>query len=141
MILTLIAVGLIVIGIGLIFLSEKFIYSDDLLFGIGLFGLAIGIITGLTIIVTSIGNHVGVDKDIRNAELEYNSIVKQLEIIDSEYEDVSKAEVIKQAYDWNVDVYDAKYWTESPWTNWLYSKKYADSLKYIEEGRLNDIRD
>ena len=139
MIWTLIAVGFIVIGIGLMFLSEKFSYTDELVFGIGFIGLILGITVAVTIGIIAIINHVSADKNIHEAELEYNSIVKQLEIIDSEYEDISKADVIKQAYDWNATVYDTKYWTENPWTSWLYSKKYADSLKYIEEERLNDI--
>ena len=33
---------------------------------------------------------------------------------------------------------ESKYWTESPWTNWLCSEKYSDSLKYIEMEEIHN---
>jgi hypothetical protein len=77
-------------------------------------------------------SHTGVTRQIEKRQIEYQSLVKRVEIVNSEYEDVSKSDVIKDVAEWNKDVYDTKYYAESPWTNWLCSKKIADSLNYIE---------
>lgn len=50
----------------------------------------------------------------------------------SDYEDVSKTTVIANAYDWNKEVHNAKYWAKNPWTSWFWSQKLVDSLEYIE---------
>ena len=72
------------------------------------------------------------DKDIYEYSLKRESIVKQVECISSDYEDVSKATVIANVYDWNKEVYNAKYWASNPWTSWFWSQKFVDSLEYIE---------
>ena len=105
---------------------------NGVLITLGVTNLVVGVIIGMIIGSITIINRNTVDKRIYEAQMEYESITKQLQIIDSGYEDVSKAEVIQKVYDWNTAVYKSKYWTESPWTNWLCSKKYSDSLKYIE---------
>ena len=43
----------------------------------------------------------------------------------------SKANVIQKVYEWNVEVYDEKYWGNNIWTNWFFNKKVVDSLEYI----------
>ena len=129
MIWTLITIFLIIIAIVLLVIAKS---DNDVLFGFGVTSLIVGIFIGFIIGVIAITNHIAVDKDINETEMQYESLTKQLQTINSEYEDVSKAEVIQKVYDWNTNVYKWKYWTDSPWTNWLYSKKYADSLRYIE---------
>lgn len=129
MIWTLITIFLIIIAIVLLVIAKS---DNDVLFGFGVTSLMVGIFIGFIIGVMAITNHIAVDKDINETEMQYESLTKQLRTINSEYEDVSKAEVIQKVYDWNTNVYKWKYWTDSPWTNWLYSKKYADSLRYIE---------
>ncbi len=130
MIWTLITIALIIIGIVLLVVYN--VCNNDLLFGLGVTSLVAGVFIGFIIGAIAISNHTAVDKSIYEAEMQYKSLTKQLQTIDSEYEDVSKAEIIQKVYDWNTNVYRLKYWTDSPWTNWLYSKKYADSLRYIE---------
>lgn len=76
--------------------------------------------------------HVTVNRDIKINEVKYQTLIKRLEVITSEYEDVSKAEVIKDIGEWNEKVMSTKYWTYNPWTSWFNSKKLADSLEYIE---------
>ena len=71
-------------------------------------------------------------KNIQKTQITYEGLVKRLEIVNSEYENVSKSEVIKDISEWNKKVYSNKYCAESLWTNWLVSQKYADSLQYIE---------
>lgn len=137
MIWTLITIALLIIGIVLLVVDDD--VCNDLLFGLGITSLVVGVFIGFIIGAIAISNHTAVDKSIYEAEMQYESLTKQLQTIDSEYEDVSKAEVIQKVYDWNTNVYKSKYWTESPWTNWLCSKKYSDSLKYIEmEEKHND---
>lgn len=79
-----------------------------------------------------ISQHCTVNKDIYEYNLERESIVKQVECISSDYEDVSKATVIANVYDWNKEVYNTKYWAKNLWTSWFYSQKFVDSLEYIE---------
>lgn len=130
MILTYITMGLIIVGIVLLVVVYK--VDIDVFFVLGFFSLIVGVIMGVIIGRVAIFNHITVDKQIYVQHMKYESITRQLQIIDSEYEDVSKAEIIQKVYDWNADVYKYKYWAKNPWTNWLYSKKYSDSLEYIE---------
>lgn len=87
------------------------------------------IATELSIIICQ---HCTVNKDIYEYNLEREFIVKQVECISSDYEDVSKATVIANVYDWNKEVYNTKYWAKNLWTSWFYSQKFVDSLEYIE---------
>lgn len=134
MIWTLITIALIIIGIVVLVTSGS---CNNLRFTLGVTSLLVGIFIGFIIGVIAITHHIAVNKDIYEAEIQYESLTKQLQTIDSEYEDVSKAEIIQKVYNWNTKVYRLKYWT-----NWLYSKKYADSLKYIEleENEKKDVK-
>lgn len=129
MILTYITMGLVIVGIVLLVVNDK---CNELLLVLGVTSLILGILMGAVIGLVAIANHTAVDNQIYKKQMEYESITRQLQIIDSEYEDVSKAEIIQKVYDWNKAVYQSKYWAKSPWTNWLYNKKYSDSLEYIE---------
>ena len=135
MIITLIAISLIIIAIVGSLILDKTHFSDivdDIVCFIaalsGLFG-GVAIFICLLLILSS---HFDVDYDIHNAQLERDSIIKQLEYIDAEYENVSKVEIIQKVYEWNQKVYGEKHGSENLWINWFYSKKYADSLEYIE---------
>ena len=76
--------------------------------------------------------HVGVDAQIEENRIEYESLCQRYEIVTSEYEDVSKSDVIKDIAEWNKKVYSYKHWAYNPWTNWFYSKEIADHLQMIE---------
>ena len=135
MIITLIAISLIIIAIAGFLILDKTYFSDivdDIICFItalsGVFG-GVAIFICLLLILSS---HFDVDYDIHNAQLERDSIIKQLEYIDAEYENVSKVEIIQKVYEWNQKVYSEKRGSENLWINWFYSKKYADSLEYIE---------
>ena len=77
-------------------------------------------------------SHIGVSNNIEQSRMRYKSLCKRNEICASNYEKVSQSELIKDITEWNQEVYNTKYWTDNIWTSWLFSKKYADSLKYIE---------
>lgn len=135
MILTLIGIGLIVLGIIFYYIYSKVALSFNISFlleatsAISLvIGICITIILGIIIILT----HSCIDNDIYTSKLTYESLIDRIEYIDSDYEDVSKSEVIKDIYEWNKSVHSAKYWSSNPWTNWFWSQKYVDSLEYIE---------
>ena len=134
MIITLIAISLLIITIvGLLILNKTHI--SDIVFGIVGFITTLSGILGSTIFICLmfiLCSHIDVDYDIHNAQLERDSIIKQLEYIDAEYENVSKVEIIQKVYEWNQKVYREKRGSENLWINWFYSKKYVDSLKYIE---------
>lgn len=133
MILTYIAMGLVIVGIVLSVVDGSNPNKcNKLLIVLSSTSLVLGIVMGALIGLVFIANHTAVDNQIYEKQMEYESITRQLQIIDSEYEDVSKAEIIQKVYDWNTAVYLSKYWAKSPWTNWLCNKKYSDSLEYIE---------
>lgn len=135
MIITLIGIGLLFLAIICFVCCKKCSFSydvDDFICAIGIILCVVGIIATLTS-GTIIGcTNIGADRDIYTAKLEYDAIVKQVECINSDYEDVSKAAVIQRVYEWNKKVYNAKYWSSNPLTNWFWNKKYVDSLEYIE---------
>lgn len=90
-------------------------------------------ITGLVYCIPNIAiEQCDTEKKIHSKQIEYESLIKQCQIISSEYEDVSKANVIQNVYKWNKEVYDAKYWADNPLTNWFWNQRVVDSLKYID---------
>ena len=135
MIITLIAISLIIIAIAGFLISNKMNMSyivDEIVCFITALSGVFGGITIFVCLLLILGSHFDVDYDIHNAQLERDSIIKQLEYIDAEYENVSKVEIIQKVYEWNQSVYKEKRGSENLWINWFYSKKYADSLEYIE---------
>lgn len=130
MIWTLLGIGLLIVG-GILLYVECKTYIDAC-FYTGVVTFISGLIIAIICILNLIGGHCAVDKSIYDAELEYNALIKQVEAVNSEYEDVSKATVINRVYRWNSGVYSKKYWAENPWTNWFYDKDYVNSLKYID---------
>lgn len=76
--------------------------------------------------------HVGENKNIEMNNIEYESLCQRLEIINSDYEDMSKSDVIKDVSEWNKMVLEKKYWAKNPWTSWFLSQKVVDDLKYID---------
>lgn len=128
MILTLIFLGMVILGI--IILINRSPYNDfwDYL---GALSLGIGLMFLFVSVTIIASNHIKASKVVHENKLKYESLCKRCEIIKSEYEDVSKSDLIKDINEWNMQVYDTKYWTNNPWTSWFHSKKIADNLEYI----------
>lgn len=129
MIITIIFLGMILLGIIFIKLAEK--YYNDFLEISGVINIVLGsicLIISITIIIIS---HATAPKFIQQNKLAYDGLCKRYEIINSEYEDVSKSDVIADITAWNMEVYNTKYWTNNPWTNWFNPKELADNLNYI----------
>ena len=125
MIITLVAT---IIGVLILWKAD----FGDAIMGIGaLFAVCGGILAFIMAIVILI-EHVGVDARIEENRIEYESLCERYEIVTSEYEDVSKSDVIKDIAEWNKNVYSEKHWAYNPWTCWFYSKRVADDMKMIE---------
>lgn len=129
MILILGSLGILMIGIVFCVISNK-TYSE-LLMGIGIIAAVVGFTVMFAFGTISICNHACAEKDIHKAEIEYQCILEQLKIDDKENRDTLRAYVIDNVSEWNQKVYSEKHRADSPWTSWMFSKKYADSLKYI----------
>lgn len=129
-------ISLILFLIGLAMLHYVFVDLDtsDFMVSISCFLSVVFGITTLITLLMIIATHCGVDVDIEKSRIEYDSLVKRYEIINSDYEDMSKSDVIKDIAEWNERVYSEKYWSVNPWTSWFYSRRYADTLNYIDIG-------
>ena len=76
--------------------------------------------------------HAGENKNIEMNNIEYESLCQRLEIVNTEYVDMSKSDVIKDVSEWNKMVLEKKYWAKNPWTSWFFSQKVVNELKYID---------
>ena len=132
MIITLISIIVLIVGIVCLRLYIHHSISSD---NIGFIACVLSVIGGIIlffVLIAIIFSHINIDKKIQEAQMERESIERQIECISNNYEDVSKASVIERVYEWNKKVYSQRYWLNNPWTSWFYSKKYVDSLEYIE---------
>ncbi len=128
MILTIITLLAIAIGVAMI-RNDKY---EGIVYGEGLLVTICGGLIAFIMAIVIICAHVGVDAVIEENRIEYESLCQRYEIVTSEYEDVSKSDVIKDISEWNKKVYGYKHWAYNPWTNWFYSKRVADDMKMIE---------
>ena len=135
MILTIIFLGMILLGIVSIILTKKsyneFLYYNEFLEIFGCIIILFGSFCLIISIIVIIVSHIFAPKIIQENKLAYDGLCKRYEIIKSEYEDVSKSDVISDITAWNIEVYNTKYWTDNPWTNWFNPKEIADNLDYI----------
>lgn len=123
----LIFVFILMILLGFIIVKSDIEDSDLIGWIIISFGF-IPLIASLVIIITV---HATANMIIQKNKIDYDGLCKRYEIIKSEYEDVSKSDVIADITAWNIKVYNIKYWTENPWTNWFNPREIADNLYYI----------
>lgn len=129
MILTILVAVAVAVGVTLIRKDE---YEEGVLFGLGLVFTVGGGLIAFIMAICIICAHVGVDVQIEENRIEYESLCERYEIVTSEYEDVSKSDVIKDIAEWNKNVYSEKHWAYNPWTSWFYSKRVTDDMKMIE---------
>ena len=135
MIITLITIVILILGVIGCILYDRDIVPRKCKEYIAILSLCAVFMAGIAILIEIPGiicRHYAANKDIYEYSLKRESIVKQVECISSDYEDVSKATIIANVYDWNKEVYNAKYWAKNPWTSWFWSQKFVDSLEYIE---------
>ncbi len=123
---------LVMLLLGIIFekICDQY-QTDDIL---GIFGGVFKIFGTICLIVSLlviICVHATASKEIEQNKINYDGLCMRYKIIKSEYEDVSKSDVIADITAWNSEVYNIKYWTENPWTNWFNPREIADNLEYI----------
>ena len=124
-------IALVITAIGILFVKKDCDTAGITCFTVG--GIVLASMIALIIIA-----HVCVGARIEQIKIKYDSLCERYEIVTSEYEDVSKSDVIKDIAEWNVEVHDYKYWAYNPWTNWFYSRRVADEMKMIDTRRSND---
>ena len=125
MIITFIFAIMLVLGI---IIWHKCSYDLDIIGILLTFISSIVLCVLLTVIIVT---HATANNAIQQNKINYDGLCKRYEIVKSEYEDVSKSDVIADITAWNIKVYNTKYWTENPWTNWFNPKSIADNLEYI----------
>ena len=90
------------------------------------------LIVSLMIIILA---HVTANMNIQKNKIEYEGLCKRYEVAKSEYEDVSKSDVIADITAWNMKERsafpDLVHGAENPWTSWFNPREIADNLEYI----------
>ena len=104
----------------------------DIDYNVPAFISMIGFIFLIVCIIGIICAHAVENKNIEMNNIEYESLCQRLEIVNSEYEDMSKSDVIKDVSEWNKMVLEKKCLSKNPWTSWFFSQKVVDELKYID---------
>lgn len=135
MIITLIGLGILIIGIVLVILNEKtdiFARFYDEIELLGGFSILFGTIIFGTCIVIILCKGIGENNTINKNKMEYEALQRRIEIVNSEYEDASRSDLIKDINEWNEEVYNQKYWAKNPWTSWFINQKIVDELEYID---------
>lgn len=122
---------LLVIGIGMLFISDKFIY-DDSVFALGLVFIIISflviLISGFIIAV----NQSGADAKIAELNARYESLVYQYEndIYDND-NDLGKRDLMEDIQEWNETISYKQKMQDNFWVGIYYPNIY-DQLELIE---------
>lgn len=133
MIITLIVIALVVFFIVVWYLDNcADVYINEFLENCAMVSGVVGITSMLAIIPLLLIIHCNVDHQIQLAQMKRESLTQQVEIINSNYEDVSKAQVINNVYEWNKYVCTIRWANDNPLFSWFYNDRYADSLEYID---------
>lgn len=131
MLLVLIFTACLAIGILLRLILVEY-KNDDCTFFAQVSFMLVGVVGLICMGTVILYSHISAEEIIVKNQIEYESIIAEVHAIDSDNEDVSKVQVIKDVKEWNQDVHSSKYWASSPWTNWCYSQKVVNSVEYIE---------
>ena len=111
MIIVLISIALIIIGIIGFNLFEN--EATALL-------TAIGVVCSLISILMIIGNHIMCHSQQIKWENRYNGLIYKQENIDKL--NITGLELVNEIVEYNDDYDSFVYWSNNPWTNWLYVK-------------------
>lgn len=129
MLLTLISAACLVIGILFVVFGDRYRTSIAMAQVSFVLSGTFGLLCVGTIIL---GSHIGVNQQIAHNRIEYESIIAEIQAVNTDTEDVSKVQVIKDVKEWNQDVQNNKYWASNLWTSWCYSQKVVNAMEYIE---------
>lgn len=129
---------IIMLAVAIIGMLLSYHAKNEIMDGVGLLFFVGGGLVGFIMTIFIIVAHVGVDAQIEKNRIEYESLCERRDVAMSEYEDVSKSDVIKDIAEWNKKVYSSKHWAYNPWTSWFYSKRVVDELEMIER-KQNEV--
>lgn len=115
--------------------TETFSENDIMELKTGLIAICI-LMIAITVIDMGF-NHIDVEQQISQNQIKYEALIAEIEAVDTDNEDVSKVQVIKDVMEWNQYVQSKKYYAANPWRNWFYSQKLVDKLQYIEVPEWN----
>lgn len=134
MILTLMCIGVFVIGVAALVVNGKFKFSwktHDVLFNVGIACTAVGLLCGLLAVCVALGNAARYDLDYQNALHEREVIEYRLDHME---ENITGNEMLyNDIVEFNNRLRSQKKWANNPWTSWFNNKKIA-ALDYIELG-------
>lgn len=131
MLLALIFTACLAIGILLRLILVEY-KNDDCTFFAQVSFMLVGVVGLIWMGTVILCSHISAEEIIVKNQIEYESIIAEVHTVDSNNEDVSKVQVIKDVKEWNQDVHSSKYWASNPWTSWCYSQKVVNAVKYIE---------
>lgn len=131
MLLALIFTACLAIGILLRLILVEY-KNDDCTFFAQVSFMLVGVVGLIWMGTVILCSHISAEEIIVKNQIEYESIIDEVHAVDSNNEDVSKVQVIKDVKEWNQDVHSSKYWASNPWTNWCYSQKVVNDMKYIK---------
>ena len=131
MLLVIIFICMILLGFIFIRLEKMDCIRFNEFDAIGAVLVALGSAFLVISIAAIIVSHVCANNVIQKNKIQYEGLCKRYEVVKSDYEDVSKSQVISDITTWNMQVYSTKYWAENPWTSWFIPKKISDNLEYI----------
>lgn len=114
-------------------LSCKYDWDDAILvlaLSGGIIGLVIAFAVGLSIISTKSQGYV--QGTIAEKTVEYNGLIRELELVEAGDESFDRSAVYKQVLTYNEYVTNYKKYAYDPWLTGLYSKEIADNLQLID---------
>ena len=136
MILTLMFIGILIIGVVALVVNGKFNFSwkiHDILFDIGVACMAGGLLLSLASGCIVLGNVVFYDLNYQNTLHEREVIEYRLDHIS---ENITGNEMLyNDIVEFNNMLRSQKKWANNPWTSWFNNKKIAalDYIKFDEE--------
>lgn len=123
---------IMVVGLILLWFYERSSYGSDSLGYTGTAASFIGFFCIAVSVVIIIISHACPERQIASNSIKRDGIIKKVEILRSDYEDISKTSVIEEVTNWNRMVTHEKYGIEDPWLSWFHCKKVVDQLEYID---------
>lgn len=128
---------IVMVILGFILIKKSYITENSDIVGVSI--IVIGLFSLIISLIIIIAAHTTANSIIQQNKIEYEGLCKRYEIIKSDYEDVSKSDVIRDITGWNIEVYKTKYWSENPWTSWFNPRKIADNLHYIPLDEKSEV--
>ena len=134
MILTLMFIGLLVIGVIILVVNNEFKFEfswkiHDILFDIGVPCVVTGLFLSVVFGGIAVGNAIFYDLDYQNALYKREVIEYRLDHMEENI--IGNEMLYNDIVEFNNMLRNQKKWANNPWTNWFNNEKIA-ALDYIE---------